>query len=254
MLVDIVPATLFSFLLVFARIGAIFVVLPGFGEAYISPRIRLSIALAMTFAVLPFVEDGLPGLPDGVVALILLLSGEVTIGLFIGLAAKLTVSALHIAGMVISFMSSLGFAQFFDPAQGTQGALIGSFLALMGMMVIFTSDLHIPMLRAAAESYTVFPAALAPPLDSFAELAIDFVAGAFGIAMRIAAPFIVYALVLYLGMGLLNRLMPSMQVFFLVMPLNIMLSMFLFTITMGAILLWYADYFAAAIATFLPNG
>ena len=72
--------------------------------------------------------------------------------------------------------------------------------------------------------------------------------------MRISAPFIVYALVLYLGMGLLNRLMPSMQVFFLVMPLNIMLSMFLFTITMGAIMLWFADFFSASIATFLPNG
>ena len=206
MLVDIVPATLFSFFLVFARIGSIFLVLPGFGEAYISPRIRLSIALAMTFAVLPFVEDGLPGLPDGVVALILLLFGEVTIGLFIGLAARLTVSALHIAGMIISFMSSLGFAQFFDPAQGTQGALIGSFLALMGMMVIFTSDLHLPMLRAAAESYSVFPAAEAPPFDGFAEIAVDFVAGAFGIAMRISAPFLVYALVLYLGMGVPHRL------------------------------------------------
>ena len=65
MLPELLPATIFSFFLVFGRLGAAFMVLPGIGEAFIAPRIRLAIALAMSFAILPFVQDTLPALPDG---------------------------------------------------------------------------------------------------------------------------------------------------------------------------------------------
>lgn len=253
MLPELLPSAIFSFFLVFGRLGAAFMVLPGIGEAYISPRFRLAIALAMSFAILPFVEETLPALPDGLPETTVLLLGEITIGLFMGLTIKLAVTALHVAGTIMSFQSSLGFAQFFDPTQQVQSAILSTFLTLFGLMVIFVGDLHLLMLRAAFDSYAVFPPGAMPAIDGLAETATRFVADSFSLGVRIAAPFTVYALILYLGMGVMNRLMPQMQVFFIVMPLNIMLGMLVFMITMGASLALFADYFGGAVNTFIPG-
>ena len=163
MFAELLPSLIFSYLLVFARVGAILMVLPTFGEPFISPRVRLVIALAMSVVVEPVVGGTLPEAPLQPVGLLPLIFGEVLIGVFIGGAIRLLVSALHVAGIVISFQSSLGFAQFFDPAQGAQGALLGSFLTIIGMTLIMVADLHHLMLRAVADSYVLFPAAQAPP-------------------------------------------------------------------------------------------
>lgn len=254
MLADLLPALIFSLLLVFARVGAMLMVLPGFGETYISPRVRLVIALALSIVVQPVVGGALPAVPAQPFDLLPLLFGEIVIGVFIGGSIRLLVSALHVAGIVISFQSSLGFAQFFDPAQGTQGALLGSFLTIMGMTLIFVSDLHHLMLMAVADSYQLFPAAVMPPLDDFAQTAARFVAGSFLVGIQISAPFIAYALVLYIGMGLINRLMPQMQVFFIVMPLQITFALMFFMITLGAMALWFLEHFEEGVAMFLAGG
>ncbi len=254
MLPELLPAVIFSFFMVFARLGAAFMVLPGIGEAFISPRFRLAIALAMSLAIQPFVQETLPALPDGLLQTAMLLAGEIAIGLFMGITVKLAVTALHVAGTIMSFQSSLGFAQFFDPTQQTQSAVLSTFLSLFGLMVIFAGDLHLLMLRATFDSYTVFPPAALPPIDDFAALATRFVAESFALGVRIAAPFVVYALILYLGMGLMNRLMPQMQVFFIVMPLNIMLGLFVLMVTLGASLIWFADYFQSAVGALMPGG
>ncbi|WP_417517697.1 flagellar biosynthetic protein FliR [Minwuia sp.] len=254
MLADLLPALTFSFLLVFARVGAILMVLPGFGEPYISPRVRLVIALGLSIVVQPVVAAGLPDMPLQPVTLLPLLGGEIIIGIFIGGAIRLLVSALHVAGIVISFQSSLGFAQFFDPAQGAQGALLGSFLTIMGMTLIFMADLHHLMLRAVTDSYILFPAAQAPPVDGFAEMAAEAVANSFLVGIQISAPFIAYALILYIGMGLVNRLMPQMQVFFIVMPMQILLALLFFMITLGAMGVWFLEHFEAGTTQFLVGG
>lgn len=254
MLADLLPALIFSLLLVFARVGAMLMVLPGFGETYISPRFRLMIALLLSVVIQPVVGPDLPPMPAQPIELLPLMFGEIVIGVFIGGSIRLLVSALHVAGIVISFQSSLGFAQFFDPAQGTQGALLGSFLTVMGMTLIFVSDLHHMMLGAVADSYLLFPAAVMPPLNDFAETAARFVAGSFLVGIQISAPFIAYALVLYIGMGLVNRLMPQMQVFFIIMPLQITFALTFFMITLGAMAIWFLEHFEEGVAMFLAGG
>ena len=179
------------------------------------------------------------------------MAGEALIGIFIGGAARVLVTALHVAGIVISFQASLGFAQFFDPAQGAQGALLGSFLSIMGLVMIFMADLHHMMMYAISDSYVLFPAATVPPMEDFAKTAAGWVANSFLIGVQISAPFIAYALVLYIGMGLVNRLMPQMQVFFIVMPLQIMLAFVIMMMVMGASMMWFLDHFESGLAMFL---
>lgn len=251
MLAEVLPATIFAALLVLARVGAIVMVLPGFGEPYVSPRVRLGVAVALSLVLVPVLASALPPVPQSPLLLVPLIGGEVLIGVFIGGAVRLLVSALHVAGIVISFQSSLGFAQFFDPAQGTQGALVGSFLTVVGLTLIFAADLHHVMLYAVRDSYTLFPVASLPPIEDFAETAAHWVAASFLIGIEISAPFIAYALVLYIGMGLVNRLMPQMQVFFIVMPLQILLALFFLMVTFGAAAMWFLDHFEERLMMFL---
>ena len=132
--------------------------------------------------------------------------------------------------------------------------MLGSFLTIMGMTLIMMADLHHLMLRAVADSYVLFPAAQAPPVDDFAVMAANAVAQSFLIGIQISAPFIAYALILYIGMGLVNRLMPQMQVFFIVMPIHIILALVFFGLTLGAIALWFLEHFEAGTMIFLAGG
>ena len=251
MLAQILPADLFSTLLVFVRLAAALMVIPGFGEIYISQRVRFSLAFLLTLVVAPLVVHLIPPQPAVPVELIVMIAGEAAVGLTIGASARMMIAALHVAGTVIAFQSSLAYASTVDPTQGTQSALVATLMTIIGTVLIFASELHYMMLRALVDSYEMFPPMALPPFQDFMEVAISFVTSAFAIGMQIAAPFIVYGLVLYIGMGLMARLMPQMHVFFIILPLQIMAAFFVLMVTLGAIMVWFLDYFEEGLAQFI---
>ncbi len=251
MLAQILPADLFSTLLVFVRLAATLMVIPGFGEIYISQRVRFTLAFVLTLVVAPVVVHLLPGQPASPLELVFMISGEAAVGLLIGASARLLISALHVAGTIIAFQSSLAYASTVDPTQGTQSALVATLMIIIGTVLIFASNLHFMMLQAMVDSYELFPPAALPPLQDFMEAAVNFVAGSFKVGMQIAAPFIVYGLVLYMGMGLMARLMPQMHVFFIILPLQIIAAFFVLMVSLGAIMVWFLDHFERGLAQFL---
>ena len=254
MLDQLLPNDLFSIALVFVRIGAAMMLLPGFGESYVAPRIRLLIALALALVVTPVVSASLPPMPGDAIHLLILIAGEVAVGLFFGALARILVSALHVAGVVIGFQTSLANAQIFDPINAQQGSLIGTFLNVVGVFMIFVTDLHHLMLIALADSYTVFAPGVAPPLGEMSRTAAEFVARSFLLGVQIAAPFIVVGLVFYIGLGLLARLMPQVQVFFIAIPLQIMLGFSVMAMTMSAGLYWFLTNFESGMIGFIGRG
>lgn len=251
MLEEFLNVNIFAFMLVFTRLGTALMVVPGFGEGFVSPRVRLSIALAVSFLVTQFVIDVLPLQPVSVIALFMLLAGEIGIGLLIGGALRVAVSSLHVAGTIIAQQSGLAAAQFFDPAQMTQGAVTSSFLTLMGLTMIFVTDLHHLFLQGVFTSYTLFPAGQLPLLGDISMLVSDFVAGSFKLGFQMSAPFLVYGLTFYIGIGLINRLMPQVQIFFVAMPLQIALAFGVFALTSGASALWFLAYYEETLIRFL---
>jgi len=251
MLDEFLTVNIFAFLLVFARLGAAFMVVPGFGEGFVNARVRLSIALAVTFLVTQFVTDGLPSQPVSVIELLLLLGGETMIGLIMGGALRFAISGLHVGGTIIAQQSGLAAAQFFDPSQMTQGAVTSSFLTLAGLTMIFVTDLHHLFLQGTYASYTLFPAGELPPLGDIAYLVSDFLAGSFKLGFQISAPFLVYGLTFYIGVGLINRLMPQVQIFFVAMPLQLALGFAVFAMTAGASVMWFLAYYEELLIRFL---
>ncbi|MDE0781337.1 MAG: flagellar biosynthetic protein FliR [Alphaproteobacteria bacterium] len=253
MLAELLPLDVFAVFLVFVRIAAALMLLPGIGEAYVSVQIRLAAAAVLTVAISPLVIGTLPILPATPLELLMLILGELVVGVLIGAAARLMMSALHVAGTVIAFQSSLGFALFIDPTQGTQGALIAAFLSLLGLVLIFATGLHMMMIRALADSYVLFTPGQMPPVGDFAALAVRYVSSSFRIGIQIAAPFIVFGLVFYIGLGILARLLPQIQIFFIGIPLQIFLSLTIFGLVLAPMMIWFLDHFEVRFVELLAD-
>ncbi len=221
MSLSLAPQLAALFVIVFARVGTMLMLLPTLGEALFPARVRLGLSVMLTLVFIPIVQPLVPAGQPITSALGLLLF-EIAVGLTIGLAGRLVVASLQIAGNFVAQALGLAFAESVDPTQGGQSAQVGNFLTLTGIAMLFATDAHHLVIGAIHGSYTALPPGMLPDTGDAAKLAITTMAKGFAIAVQIAAPFIVFALVFNLGLGVLARLMPSLQVFFLGMPATIL--------------------------------
>lgn len=251
MTIDFLPQVAFTFMLIFARVGTMAMVLPTLGERTVPGRIRLALALAFTLVMYPSLSSAFAALPPGLFAALGQVVVEVITGLFIGLSARLVMSATQVAGTVIAMQTGLGFAQNVDPSQGVQSALFASFMNVAALTLVVVADLHHLLIAAIYRSYAVFAPGTLVPVADFAQLALKTVAGSFSVAVQISAPFLVFGLIFYLGIGVLSRLMPQVQIFFLAMPVNILVGFILFMLLLSLIMTTFLNYFEATVSRLL---
>ncbi len=244
----VLPELAAAFMLVFARVGTLVMLLPGIGEQMISPRLRLALALLMTLVLLPLARPLLPAALEPP-AMIALLVGEIAVGLVLGLATRMVVAALQTAGNIVAQQIGLAFAMTVDPTMGGQQAAIGNFLTLLGLTLIFVTDLHHLAIGAIRDSYTLLPPAGVPATGDAAALAIKAVGRGFSLGVQLAAPFIAFGILFNLGLGVLSRLMPQLQVFFLALPASILVGMLILLAALGAVM----GVFVADLGAFLND-
>jgi len=236
MLGDILPNEAFGFVLVTIRLAALVMFVPIFGDRSIPSRLRVGFGFAVSFIVYSAIRSELPPIPNGIFSLVTLLMREFLIGSTLGLMMRVLMSAIHTAGTVIAFQSGLAAAQAFDPAQGQQSAAVAAFMNLIAITLILVTDLHHLMIQGMAHSFYKFPIGEALLFSDFASIATNLIANAFALGFQMAAPFIVYGMVYNLGLGLLARMVPGFQVFFIGMPVNILMGFVLFMLLIGSLM------------------
>ena len=251
MLQEIFALNVFGFFLIFARVGTAFMLLPGFSALYVSPRIRLLLALAVSFAVSPVLMTDLPGLPATVPELGLLIGAEMAIGLFMGVLGRILIGALQTAGTVIAYVSSMANAFVQDPVAEQQSTVMAGFLGTLGVIMIFVTDAHHLMLRAVVDSYSLFAPGQPLPVDDFTEMVARQVAASFELGVQMAAPFVISGLTYYIGIGLLTRLMPQMPVFFVGLPIQITIQVTMVMLALSGIMLVFMTRFGESYRAFL---
>jgi flagellar biosynthetic protein FliR len=234
--VTFLPALAATFMLVFARIGTMVMLLPGLGEMSVPVRVRLTIALVLAAVLLPLHQAAYQIDLRSFGPLIALLGQELFIGAMLGLTARLTIAGLQIAGNVIAQQLGLGFVTAVDPTQGQQSVIVGNFLTVLGVTLIFATDLHHLVIAALDDSYKLFQPGGIPLLGDVAALTTRTVAAAFRIGIQLSAPFLVFGLLFNLGLGVLARLMPQMQVFFVGLPLSILLGFLILIVVLSAMM------------------
>jgi flagellar biosynthetic protein FliR len=251
--ISFLPALAAAFLLTFARIGTMVMLMPGVGESGMPVRVRLTIALALTAVILPLHRAAYTIDLQNLTPVLTMLFQEIIIGAVLGLTARLAISALQVAGSVVAQQLGLGFVTAVDPTQGQQGIIIGNFLALLGVALIFATDLHLLVIRALNESYDLFRPGELPVVGDMAQLVTSTIATAFKIGIQISAPFLVFGLLFNLGLGILSRLMPQMQVFFIGMPLSIILGLLLLMLVIGAMMGVFVHYMEDILGQLAPH-
>lgn len=248
---DYVGLGVTAFLLTFVRLGTAMMLIPGPGDSFVPRNVRLLFAVSFAFLMTPVTTDFMPAqLPVGY-KLYSLIGYEFVIGLLYGTLARIFMTALDVAGMIISMVSGLGSAQLFNPSLASQGSLLGAFFSITGVIVLFALNLHSILIMGMTETYQIFPVGMLPETASMAELISKAVATSFSIGVKIAAPFMVMTLMVYLGMGVISRLMPQIQVFLIALPLQIWMSLILIALALSSILLFWAQEFEEALVFFL---
>jgi flagellar biosynthetic protein FliR len=244
-LVDWAPA----FALVLARVGPAMALLPGVGEAVAPAAVRIGLALSITILLMPELQPMMPPVPAAGLSMALMVAGEVVTGLWFGWITRMIALALPICAQFIGYLIGLSSVLQPDSELGAQSGALGKLFEMAAPVLLLGSGLYRLPLTALHGLFQLIPPGHILPIGDTTEIAIHAVATGFSLALQLAAPFVVIAIVWNISMGLIARIVSRMQIYFVSMPGQIMAGLALLMITVNAIILAWNDgaqaYFAA---------
>jgi flagellar biosynthetic protein FliR len=243
---EFLPQTVWVIGLVFARVGALMMLAPGIGDQFVPQRARLIVSLFIAFALAPIVSVKIGPVPTDSGEMFLAIMKEILIGLSLGLTTRILFSALATAGAIAGMQTGLAMAMAFDPSQQQQGAVFGTFLALLGTALVFQADVHHLFIMGAAKSFDNFLPGAPLPLGDIVQFSIRAFSQAFSLAIQITAPLLLFGAVINIALGIINRVAPAIQVFFIAQPVQVLLGIMLFAVTAGAGMLVWLEAIAEA--------
>ena len=217
---ELASQSLLAVFLIFCRVGACMMVLPGFASQQLPARVRLLVAIGCTLALapplLPDIEKVLSG--KSVVEQIMLLGSEIGVGLLIGLFGRYFFLALEFVGAAVSTFLGYGGAPGVPIEDTEPTTALGSIITLSATVLIFLSDLHLEVIRALIASYSGI--SIGPYFDTGMALhqLVGVAAKAFAVAVQVGGPFLVYSIVINLMFSLVNKLTPQVPIYFISIP------------------------------------
>jgi flagellar biosynthetic protein FliR len=235
----------------FCRIGTCLMLMPGFSSRRVPVNVRLFVAIAVTLALMPILGERTDtslsnAMPS---TLFLLLGSEVAIGALIGLLGRVFFAALETLGNVIAMAIGLSSPLGGPTDDHEPQPSVVSLVTLAATALFFVTELHWEVLRGLAASYTALPATRGFDAQfGLVELA-DTLALAFRLSLRISSPFIVYALIVNLAVGLAGRLVPQIQIYFITVPAVLCGGLFLLYTTCTPFLEMFVSGFSAWLTT-----
>lgn len=235
---------LLGYFYVFTRLGGVMMMLPGFGELYIPMRIRLLAAVVLSLALTPLVAGTLPATTLVGTETLYLLIREILIGFAIGVIGRILLNALQVTANLIAYQTSLSSAMIFNPAMGTQDSPFSSYLIMGATALIFVSNTHYHIIDVFIKSYDAFPPTGGFPFGDFKDMIVRIVSHSFNLGVKLASPFLIAGTIINFATGLLSRLVPQIQVFFVMMPAQVLVGLIFVMLTVVTILsLFTQDFF-----------
>jgi flagellar biosynthetic protein FliR len=209
---------------VFTRIGAALFLVPGLGERAVPMRVRLGAALALTLVLAPIIAPMADQSPPTSSALAWLMLAEAASGLVIGLAFRLLIIALQIAGSIAA--QNLSISQMFGAGVAPEPEpTIATLLGMGGVVLALVAGLHVRLIVSLADLYQVLPFGVMPGGSALAEWSTARVSEVFALGLSLALPFIAIGFAYNLALGALSRAMPQLLVALVGVPLLIGLGL-----------------------------
>jgi len=238
--------------LFFCRIGACIMVMPGFSTQRIPTRIRLFIAIAITLVLTPvllsLVEGKTPETSGA--GLMLVIVAEILKGVTIGLMGQMFMLSLQFAASAMAMFIGMGTMPG-TPIEGSEPvpALV-SLLTMTATVLIFLTDLHHEVIRGLLASYSVSGVGEMPEMRLQLKELISKLSTAMFLAIQVCSPFLIYAIIANLAIGLTNKLTPQVPIYFISLP---------FILLGGLLLLFFVsdemlEVFMSGFSGWLENG
>ncbi|SNY92159.1 flagellar biosynthetic protein FliR [Cohaesibacter sp. ES.047] len=244
------PNTLVAVFLIFCRIGACLMIVPGFSSARVSPSIRLFIALSLSLALSPLlVAKVLPTVTQVTSAhLMFLIAAEILIGATIGFIGRVFIAALQTMGSFAAMSMNLSGMAGAPIEDSEPVPALVNLMTLTAITLIFISGLHWQIIDGLVSSYSAVPPAMIIDAQDTLIQATDALREAFLLALRIASPFVIYAVVVNLALGLTNKLTPQIPVYFIAMPFVIAGGLFLMMFVIGEMMGIFVDHLSQVLS------
>ncbi|MFQ3307366.1 MAG: flagellar biosynthetic protein FliR [Candidatus Midichloriaceae bacterium] len=236
----------YSAFIIFCRVSCMILLTPGFGENNINSRIKITFSFLITLIILPIVNiNNQIIIPSEFLVLVLNVISELLLGIFFGLILRIILSSVNILGYVISNTIGLSAATLIDPTQDAQqGTIVGNFLTLLAIVLIFSFNLQHEVIQSIVLSYKNFK------IGSFFEFYHDHtntivrvVNDSWNIAIKMSMAFIIIGLVINVVGGIISRIMPQIHVFFLIIPLQTMVGFLILAITVSSLMIWFIEHY-----------
>ncbi|PZP40615.1 MAG: hypothetical protein DI585_00670 [Pseudomonas fluorescens] len=229
----------FPFFLLLARVGAAVMVFPAISDPSINIRARLLVVFGISFILFPLLSPTLPLLPPRTGDMLLLMFGELVIGVMLGLGARLMMAAMSFAGELIAFLAGFQSASLFDPQTATSTGAPTVFLTLCASVVMLGLGLHHQLINAIVESYGVFRPGVLPEVGDIALAYVEMMSIIMKLGLQLAAPVVVAGVLANALFGVLNKLVPQLQTFFVSVPVSMAISLLIIAGGLGTMLqLW----------------
>lgn len=208
-------------LLIFIRILSAFAATPIYSHASIPGQIKVFIAFIIAYII--FSISGSVNIPIDFNAwwLLSMALKEIVVGLILGFSVNLIFYGFNFAGTFIGFDMGLAMAQVMNPIEETNGNVIGQVIYYLALMIFFIINGHHYIIRALEFSFKVIPLGEYQANESIFNLIIKYSASVFVLAVKIASPILVSFFLIHIAEGILARMIPQMQVFFVTQPLKI---------------------------------
>ncbi len=216
---------LLGFVLVLTRVSAFFLVVPVFSWKTIPVRIKVAFVLLISVffsMVVPFSVK-----PEQATTLtaILLISGEATYGLAMGLIVVIVFSAVKLSGRIIERQMGMAMAQTLDPLTGERAQPLGMLMEMIFILLFLSANGHHLFLLIIQRSYEAFPAGSVPTVEVLTSGIVEAGSVMLVAGLRLAAPMLAVFLLLLVILGVFARIMPDMNILFISMPLRVGLGL-----------------------------
>ena len=255
-IIDLLSGWGISFLLVLTRVSAMIYAFPFFGSPAVTARVRIAITLVISFMLLPVVGvEGL-GFDWNLGRLALSIGRELAVGLLIGFGTRFLFEAFSLAGTFAGRQMGFAMAELVDPITSAPQSMVGQFWALVAILLFLAVDGHHFLIRLLMQNFQLVPLDTGRLQPASGRMLIAGSTEMFRLALRLAAPAIVLALMLDVGVGVLARAMPRLQVFFVALPIKLIVGIFalivslqLFQALFSAMFNEFQEYVVTLLAT-----
>jgi len=214
-------AAIMSFVLTLMRISLVLFMLPIFSVEGLPPQWKAAMCLILTFSIWPTVQLPMTTVPEHALVLVLLLLGELVLGLILGLCTRFFFFGIQGGGDLMSMQVGFSMLQFADPVNGGQTSIIAHMLYLVSTLIFLAMDGHLYLLRAFAETFKYIPAGGLFIGETLVNQVFNLAGLLFSMAIKIIAPVMVALFLVELALGLMSRAAPQVHIMEVGFPIKI---------------------------------